>query len=290
MSRNTVEWLSEPRTVPLRQLSAPVRRDFGFPLAMFKGHVFAMLTMCFDGSGKEDDPGTRFVTLAGFAAEQDAWDFFNAEWDRVLKGYGQRRSAQYMHMIEAIFKTGEFEGWTDDEVAILITQLATIPSMVSSIHRIQGIRFSIDASAYKRFAPQGVQPIPENLAIGSFQRLFLWYKDSPRAILEPMVILFDRGEPYLNVMMQRWNRRKSLRGKKPLWDLIKSIGAVEMQNVPGVQAADMLAWSYNRIRTRGNSDWAGQIAQRVLNLMPHLYNEVEEIHMREVRLFGEIAG
>lgn len=251
-----------------------------------------MLTMCFDGSGKEDDPNTRFVTLAGFAGEQDAWDFFNAEWERTLQRHGKigAKCAPYMHMVEAIYRTGPFEGWTDDEVGLLIVQLATIPSVVASVHPIQGMRFTIDARAHRKWAPQGIQPIPENLAIGCWQRLFMWYKDSPRAILEPMVILFDRGEPYLNAMMRRWNRRRSFRGKKPLWDLIKSIAPVEASDVPGVQAADMLAWSMNRVRTRGTSDWAGQMAQRVLNLMPHLWNQVEEIHMRDVKLFGEIGG
>jgi Protein of unknown function (DUF3800) len=259
--------------------------DYGFPFRMFKGHVFVMLTMCFDGSGSEDDLNSTQVTLAAFAGEQDAWDCLNAEWESSLKQHG----ASYMHMYEANMRREEFEGWTDEELTPLVTSLATIPAKVKAAYRFQAIRFTVDAAAYRKWATPHIPTITTNLAIGAFTRLFMWYAASPKAILDPMAILFDRNEPYMNILMQRWNRRKSFKGKRPWWDLITTIAPVDMRKVPGVQAADMLAWSINRARTRapGASDWGDNMARVILGAIPHVWNEVEETHFRKVKLTSE---
>ena len=162
--------------------------------------------------------------------------------------------------------------------------------IVSRGHVFQGARFSIDATAHRQWGELSNScTISENLALGAFHRLFQWYASTPQAILDPITVLYDRGEPYLHQMMLRWNRRSSsIRKDKPWWHLISSIAPVDSKRVCGVQAADMLAWSYNRIRTKGTNDLAGKIAQTVISHVPHLYNQVEETHFRKVKLIGEI--
>jgi len=244
-----------------------------------------MLTMCFDGSGKSEDLHAPLVTLAGFAADDRAWEYFNAHWKRVLDEHGISK----LHMAELMAGKPPYEGWSREQIDLLMQHLSLLPSYVAQYFKIQGARFSIDASAHRKWAGiSNACSIPENLSLGAFYRLFQWYSNSPQAILEPIVILYDRNEPYLNQMMQRWNRRSSSHKDKPWWNLIASIAPVDGSQVYGVQAADMLAWSYNRIRTKGVDDFPGQIAKMVLDRVPHLFNEVEEVHFRKFKLIGEI--
>jgi len=245
-----------------------------------------MLTMCFDGSGKDDDISSPLVTLAGFAAEDQAWDFFNFHWNGALEQHG----ITHLHMADLIGVREPYVGWSEKDIEFLMQKLSLVPSYIAHDFKLQGARFSIDVTAHRKWAEISKScSVSENLSIGAFYRLFQWYASSSKAILEPIVILYDRGEPYLNHMMQRWNRRSSSIGKeKPWWHLISSIAPVDSTKVCGVQAADMLAWSYNRLRVRGSEDFAGRIAKLVLSRVPHLFNEVEETHYRKVKLIGEI--
>jgi hypothetical protein len=87
------------------------------PLGVLKPRqLLLMLTMQFDGSGKKDDPNTRYVTLAGFAAQQETWEHFNVAWRERLADCGNPR---YMHMNEAIMHEGQFSGWTEEKTDIL---------------------------------------------------------------------------------------------------------------------------------------------------------------------------
>jgi len=245
-----------------------------------------MLTMCFDGRGNAGDLSSPFVTLAGFAAEGDAWKYFDFQWRRVL----DEHKIGYLHMTDLLAGAEPYVGWSESDIDLLMQKLSLIPSYVAQNFRIQGARFSIDASAHRKWSDLTYAcSISENLAIGAFYRLFQWYAKSPKAILDPIEILYDRGEPYLNQMMQRWNRRSSgSRRDKPWWHLISSIAPVDSKTVCGVQAADMLAWSYNRLRTRGSQDFRGKIVNLVISRVPHMFNEVEETHFRNVKLIGEI--
>jgi hypothetical protein len=245
---------------------------------MFRGHVFVMLTMCFDGSGKDDDPNSKFVTLAGFAGEQDAWGYFNEQWSNALGNL-----ASYMHMTEAIQHQEEFDGWNEAKTEFLVDRLLEVIVQTFARYRFQAVRFTIDVSAHRHFSAANNTPgVSKSLALGAFYRMFRWYTQSSHVIVKPMVILFDRGEPYLNILMQRWNS-KGEPDRKPWWDLISSIAPVSMKNVPGVQAADMLGWSANRIRTSGTAGWPGQIAEKIIGTIPHLWNEVEQNHIKDRR-------
>ena len=265
-----------------------VERPEVFPYYIFRGHLFVMLTICLDGSGKDGDPSARFVTLAGFAAEEEGWKWLDSKWNQVLAKHPKK--PQYLHMVEASSLRKGFKGWTEDEVVVLVTELCLL---TAEIHRgclFQGFRFTMDNGAHRRWKAIGdLDPIPKNVAIGMFHRAATWYiKTLPKdQIVKPLVLLFDKDEPYINVVENEWkigNRARDF----PWWGMINSISPVNMRAVPGVQAADMLAWSINRVRSSGSADWKGQLASRVIQIVPHLWNEVEEDHMRTVKLPGEM--
>ncbi len=67
---------------------------------------------------------------------------------------------------------------------------------------------------------------------------------------------FDRGEPYMNAIQTYWIS-KDYRRRYPILQLVRSVQPVEMIHAPGVQVADMLAWSMNRgiAHPEDSEDW-----------------------------------
>jgi hypothetical protein len=64
--------------------------------------------------------------------------------------------------------------------------------------------------------------------------------------------VFDRDEYFYQPFKNQWNRAQSEAeetGKISYWQLVASITEARMQTTPGIQAADMLAWSINRENT-----------------------------------------
>ena len=65
----------------------------------------------FDGSGHQDDPNSRVVTVAGCASTEAKWSKFETEWQSTLKAEG----LTLFHMKEFAHSTGEFKSWRGDE-------------------------------------------------------------------------------------------------------------------------------------------------------------------------------
>jgi hypothetical protein len=89
--------------IPLRKLSA-----FNLPGGR---SVAIVLKTYLDGSGKFEDPKSRFLTLAAMFADDDAWGLFESSWHAVLKN--EKYSVPYSHMKELLRSDGPFVGWAD---------------------------------------------------------------------------------------------------------------------------------------------------------------------------------
>src|SRR5215469_10991304 len=141
-------------------------------------------------------------------------------------------------MADLIAREKPYTAWTENDVDYLMQNLSLIPSYIAKDFRIQGARFSIDATAHRQYAEVSNScSISENLSLGVFHRLYQWYAESPKALLDPIAIRYDRGEPYLNEMMRRWNRRSSTAHRdRPWWHQISSITPVDSTQHYGVQA------------------------------------------------------
>jgi len=83
--------------------------------------------------------------------------------------------------------------------------------------------------------------------------IFVWYIDKYPEVLnlhgDKLEMFFDRGEPFKGSFEKRW-RAESQKYKQTKvwnsWQLISRISSVDMKAVPGLQAADILAWAVNR--------------------------------------------
>jgi hypothetical protein len=196
----------------------------------------------------------------------------------------------HMHMWEAAGRTKHFSGWTEKQVEGLCQNLCEFLRSVHGSSFFNGFRFTIDLGAHRTWGSiSNAPPAVRNLALGTFHRAMRWYLSTlPRKKLAlPLALLFDRSEPYMNVVMQEWIKKRSPKTESVYWNLISTVAPVEMALNPGVQAADMLAWSINRKKSHGVNDWRGKLANAILNTIPHEWNEVEEEHIKATKFPGQ---
>lgn len=78
----------------------------------------AVLKVYMDESGTHD--GSPIVTVAAYIGRPKAWRAWTEKWVRAL------RPIKVYHAVDAQNLTGEFENWTDDQVAELVKKLLPI--------------------------------------------------------------------------------------------------------------------------------------------------------------------
>lgn len=78
----------------------------------------AVLEMYMDESGTHD--GSPTVVVAGYLGRPEVWRDWTAKWTHALG------PIKVYHAVDAQNLTGEFEGWTSDQVAALVKRLLPI--------------------------------------------------------------------------------------------------------------------------------------------------------------------
>ena len=78
-----------------------------------------------------------------------------------------------------------------------------------------------------------------------------------RESMETLNIVFDQGEKFLHPFKQKWDRNKTkgLIATHLFWDLIVDVGPMDSKTEPGLQAADLFAWSYTRSLLSKERPW-----------------------------------
>ena len=81
---------------------------------------------------------------------------------------------------------------------------------------------------------------------GVVPKVFEWYQSFPDTILDAIEFYFDRDEPYMQHIDADW-KSAQYRTKFPIWGLIRTIAPVAMDVTPGIQVADLFAWSRTHV-------------------------------------------
>jgi hypothetical protein len=238
----------------------------------------------FDGSGKEDDPNAKFVTLAGIAAEEQDWDWFENTWSQILKDRGD---PGYMHMAEAIRSSGPFDGWAINKVEFLIQGLVGLLREMRK-DRFRVFRCSIEIEPWKRWTRNfKLKPIPRVCAKWAFRNACLWYATFPdKLILQKVEAVYDRNEEFLKHIHADWTSNKRNLAE-PWWNLVSKVASEHSKLVPALQAADALAWSHNRLLCDVRDPRADRLAKDVTISLPSLDVVMDEPSIRKV--YGRIV-
>ena len=220
--------------------------------------VLIALRVHIDGSGK---PGDSYMTVAAFAGNDELWEEFEKQWGIILQNHSPR--AEYVHMKEVARLIKGFDwklGWNQQNAFGLAGKCLAYMSRIDK-KKFRMFYCSVDLEAWKKLKDEGL-PLPEPIEMCNEFCVYIiqwWYtQEYPHEtdILDlskdAAHYFFDRDELFKEPFEKRWNEERNkfdeTGGVSP-WVVIDGVSSVEMKKVPGIQAADILAWSVNRQNT-----------------------------------------
>lgn len=218
------------------------------------GDVLIAIRAFLDSSGKVENPKDRYLTLAAVAGNDGMWAEFESEWENICDGHTPK--AKYVHMREIYQLIKGFDsslGWTHETGFSLAVKCIKYMSNLDK-KRFQMFYCSVDLFAWKTLRAETYQmPEPVDLC-NSFcsESILGWYIFHYPDMFDAcdrLKYFFDRKEYFENPFKDKWNRERSqseATGDWSVWNLIDEVAPVEMETAPGVQAADIIAWSMNR--------------------------------------------
>jgi hypothetical protein len=187
-------------------------------------------------------------------------------------------------MISGVDPFERVVGWTNEKLNQLI---------FDSINLLQGLDkkafcsfiCSVNTSARSRLVEAGVIiPKPETIcAQWCVRKASDWYLREHPDKIEPMTIFYDRGEKFFGSIKDTWLKERTPPNRvarKLFWDLVKNVVDDDMAYSPGIQAADMLAWS----RSRGLSETVRDqrdLLKILRNVIPNWNLILDEDDLRE---------
>lgn len=253
--------------------------------------ILIALRVHLDSSGKPAID--QFITLAGFAAPDELWKDFETGWDKILKGHSPK--ADYVHMKEINALDKGFSsplGWNQHSAFTLAANCLVYMSHLDK-DRFCMFYCTVDTGAWHKLKHEGYD-IPEPIELCNEFCVFgiqIWYAYKFPLKSEIFDLktdgqhyVFDRNEEFYLPFRAKWNLEKDNfenTGALSPWILIDDVTEADMKKVPGIQAADILAWSVNREHTAP----AGYPGKAYLGIMkqviPHGFVFWDEDRMRK---------
>jgi hypothetical protein len=222
-----------------------------------KESLLIALRAYLDSSGKLEKG--RFITLAALLGKDEMWQEFETAWDKILNEHAPK--AQYVHMREIIHmdvlgSKGGFDpalGWNLQNAFALVVKCLSYMSLLDK-NRFHMFYCSVDLQAWRKLRAETYQ-MPEPVALCNdycSKAMLGWYFKSYPDTLNPyrdtISYFFDRGEDFEQPFEDEWNAGKNLAeqtGEWSIWQRINEVASVEMKKTPGIQAADIIAWTAN---------------------------------------------
>jgi hypothetical protein len=246
-----------------------------------------------------DSSGTmaagKFITLAALVAKDDMWKEFETAWEKILGEHSPK--AQYIHMreilrMEELGSKGGFDpalGWNIQNAFALVVKCVQYMSFLDK-KRFHMFYCSVDLQAWRKLRAETFQ-MPEPVALCNdycSKAILGWYFNYYPDLVDPyrdtVSYFFDRNEDFKQPFEDEWNAEKNLAeqsGEWSIWQRIDDIAAVEMKKTPGIQAADIIAWTANRETFATEGYTARYLPQIIRQVIPHSYIVWNEEKMRE---------
>jgi hypothetical protein len=244
-----------------------------------EGSIF-VLKAYFDKSGQEDQ---ELLTIGGVAASDDVWTEIDTDWKLILAK--NNPPAAYMHMVEAIHLRREFrrdKGWTDDHVFGLVNLLLSYLSSAPLKAKYCQFSCSLRMSDYNKLRAETYQldSPPDIVASACVRKMTEWYFEHYKGLDFEAHYYFDQNEPFEEIIKAKWNRARSEENPKYQWASIAHIGSAVMKDTPGLQIADMIAWTTNRHEVKIPQRYDTQVIG-FRHLLPSMWVVVDENQLRK---------
>jgi hypothetical protein len=145
---------------------------------------------------------------------------------------------------------------------------------------------AIDLRAWHKLRAE-TYPIPEPVDMCNrycSERIMAWYLQD--GVIDEngntFQYFFDKCEYFKKPFEDKWKAETSRSEKTGIWNpwnLVEQVAAVDMKKVPGVQAADIIAWGVNREITENHSK-GRFLAQIIRDSIPYVCTVWDEEAMR----------
>jgi hypothetical protein len=269
----------------------------GYPRGERERRLLMVLQACIE---MDETINPSFV-VAGFIAESEAWAQFSSKWDAAL---ALHPSVEYLKMVEAAHRTGQFTGWSADEVRDRLRKLVSIIREFA----IMRVSVSVDKRAFFKNARSLAIPARNHNTdkpyCMAFQKLLL---EVPQIQLlhaaifgsrpRPVDFIFDeQGEigleaqaTWLNI--KRLAERFAQQGRT---NVLPCFGSMPIfsndKDVRPLQAADLYAWHLRRFFYENrNLIVPPHSFLKELSGIPSVHAHIDDRLLQEIR-FGQMAA
>lgn len=207
-----------------------------------------MLRGYWDGSGKPED--SEYVTLTGLIASESVWERFERSWGEILQKY----QISDFHTSEAMSLNDRFSrenGWTPQKVDGLVKEFWNVIGQYrwtkefSLKSNLNARSCTVVMDDYRRAKLERPRIREVEALCTSFCSHALPIDLDSNLEYPEIVLVFDRGEAFLDTIYRNWVKYKKLPDAG--WPMqIKDIVPMGAQNLCPMQAADLVAWTINK--------------------------------------------
>ncbi|MGB8681754.1 MAG: DUF3800 domain-containing protein [Candidatus Binatus sp.] len=265
-------WSWDERNYTARRAQAERLAELLDPFGT-KVRMLAMLDLraYLDESGT--DANSRVLVVGGYLAPADDWNVLEARWLDVLK----TRNAPYYHATdaEAMMPGGPYEGWSVEQARELTDSLV---SVIEPIHALKAVAVHVATEHWleateiikpyltekevKKF-PKQLYNIPFQILAKSCIDAMLDFLRSDLPTHETVAFIFEDNDFKHATLRARDDVKRTHIHRAR----IGSIGFEGKQKFAGLQAADLLVWSYRRVTELRRGDKIGSIHRSLTSLV-----------------------
>jgi len=147
---------------------------------------------------------------------------------------------------------------------------------------------AVDLEAWRKLKAETYEmPTPVELCNKyCSETVVTWYLMAHPGVIDPVRSIqyfFDQDEYFKAPFEEKWRhetkRARRLRAWNP-WNSIVGITTADMRSIPGIQAADMVAYGVNRELTKGTGPYS-QMPNIMRQVIPHYYKVWDEEALRQ---------
>lgn len=244
-----------------------------------RDHGFIVLSKSyFDGGGSAagtDAEGNLYqsLTLASFTGLRDHWIAFESDWDAVT----QKHKAPPLHATDAMSLSGEFslaKGWSDARVDETVEDYLRVVEDHCAISNVRaGIRPVIITVLLDDFESALIAnpELESPIHVAAIQCTGMSLTFGSYIGGSTFELIFDRGEPFRGHLVDRWKNPRSV-AINPVWKQVTAVAEASSHVTPGLQVADLWAWTVNDVIGSENLSRSWQSRLLVIEREQELYD------------------
>lgn len=221
------------------------------------------------------------LTVAGYVSDADRWEAFESEWQDALAGYG----IDFFHMTDFAARKGEYKSWGDKANCRLVKLLSIINGAA-----IAAVSITIPLGLWKSALSDEEKARSGNpyclAAFGCLHEITRWMRQH-RSAADEIAYVYDQGDQGRGEVFKLFNAVYDDPNLRREYRLLSMRVEDKKRFVP-LQAADVLAWEWNREAPKrlGLDSTPSQQEFRLLDQVPwHYWGFAHEGSIRQLAGF-----